>query len=148
MNYRNTVSPVFNEAWLQGLLAALSTVPGAALLVTPKVHLRTDSLVPQPTDTSATYTEAAYSGYAAVALTLAGPVNAGPSYIAEVGNALFVSTTGSPFVPNNITGYYLTTGTNTLVMSENFANPIPIATAGDAIDLAVALALDLYPTPG
>jgi len=141
------VAPILNQAWVDTIVTAFITAPGGALTTTVKVHLRTDLGAPTPQDTSGTYTEANYTSYAAIAVTLTGPVNLTDQLEAAIANAIFVITGAGPYTGNSVTGYYVTSATNTLIASENFPTPIGMADLGDFINLGVALPLNLYPPP-
>jgi hypothetical protein len=123
------------------LLAALSARPGAALLVTPTVHLFTAGPAPiSPLNLPADFTEATFVGYAAqvITLPLTGVVNL------PQGDGLGVLATvnflaGAVVSPGeNILGYWVDDGaTAVLYYAEIFSAPIPIVNVGDFIQIDV-----------
>ncbi len=124
------------------LLAALSARPAAALLVTPFVHLYTAGPSPlTPLAVPGDFTEATFTGYAAVALPLPllGPIN-GSNYMLGVHEEVnFLA--GAVVAPGeNILGYWVdeaAAGGANLYYAETFDVPISITTAGDFISLDV-----------
>jgi hypothetical protein len=127
---------------INAVLTALSTRPAGALLTTPTIELwnaTTGTLTPN--STYGQFTKTTFSGYAAVALTLTGPVTINPTTQGMIANASFVATSASPFVPDTILGYMLTDGVSALYAFERFANPVPIPAPGAFIDLSFVFPL-------
>jgi hypothetical protein len=126
------------------LLAALSTRPGSALLLTPTVHLYTaKSALISPQSTVAQFTEAAFPGYAAVAQpTLLGPINlpSGEGIGVHSESDFLCSTSSTP--GETILGYWVDNGGSTFYAAEQFANPIQILNQGDFVSLDLVYGVD------
>lgn len=105
------------------------------------IHLYSNNILPQETDTIATYTEVTGGGYAQVALTAGNwVVVAGTPTTAEHTEIIFVFTGAV----GNVYGYYVTRATgNELFWSERFSNgPFDIQTSGDEIRVTPRLTLE------
>lgn len=150
-----TRNPVLGRPLVEDLLGALSVVPGAALLVTPFVHLFTAGPATiLPTTLPAEFTEAAFVGYVAkaLALPLLGPVNIDANNLAAHNEVDFLA--GAVVAPGEmILGYWVDEDAGVgvvMYMGEIFDAPIPIAFVGDYISLDVAFpagyAFNLMPT--
>jgi hypothetical protein len=145
--YAQSIQPTLGQvAVLEALLACLMTRPAAALLTTPTVHLFTSGPAPvTPQATVASFTEASFTGYAAVVLaSLLGPVNS-PSGTCEAvfNNAVFIA--GALSTGQNILGYWVDNGSTVFYLGEYFPAPIAIAHPGDFIDLAVMVGAPFMP---
>jgi hypothetical protein len=127
---------VLMEGVVDGILGALTVVPGAALILTPTVRLYDLPRLPNPvTDTPADYHEATFHGYAAAALTLGAPVNAGSSGRLVQADVNFILTAPAGGGAT-IYGAYLTNGAgDTLYAVMPFAEPAILAVAGDQLSL-------------
>jgi hypothetical protein len=132
---------VYGTAFLDTIIAALKTVPAAALINGAKVRLNTNlAYNPQPGDSITTNTanEANYSGYTAggIAVVLGTPVNLSPTCQGTIFNATFTAATASPFVPNVCYGYWVDDGTN-VIMGEKFAagTSYSFGSPGDFLEL-------------
>jgi hypothetical protein len=139
-------NPVYARAITASMLSALSAVPGAALLVTPFVHLFTAGpSVILPTSVPGDFTEATFVGYAPVALTLplVGPIQIDNADLARHNEVDFLA--GAVVPPGeNILGYWVdeaAVGGATFYFGEVFETPVPIAALGDYISLDVAFPL-------
>jgi hypothetical protein len=140
---------VYGRDFLSTMLLAIKTVPGAALLVAPKVRLSKDALFnPLPGSVIADFTanEADFSGYTAggYAPTLSGVVNLGANLIGLAAGVMpTCSGAGAPS-PNTVYGWWIDDGTN-FVVGEKFANGLffTFQNPGDFLDLAIALPLAL-----
>lgn len=126
MTYYQAKSVTFGRTFINTVLAALKTVPGAALLVAGKLRLSQDpSFNPQPSSLIADLTpaEADYSGYVAggVAVVLTAPVNLSTVADGVLFTALYLAAAATPFVANNVTGWWIDDGTN-YVAGERFQN--------------------------
>lgn len=137
-----SLNPVLARDVVSDLLAALSARPAAALLVTPFVHLFTAGPSPiTPDSVPGDFTEATFTGYAPIALTLPllGPVNADANDLGVHNEADFLA--GAVIPPGEtIMGYWVdeaASGGTVLYMAEDFDTPIPIASIGDYISLDV-----------
>jgi hypothetical protein len=122
------------------MLGGLSVVPGAAFLVTPKVHLYTAGPSPiTPGAAVADFTEAAFVGYAqkTLVLPLLGPINLPNGDGIGVHNEVdFLA--GAVVAPGEmIQGYWIDDGATAFYYGERFDTPIPIALPGDFISLDV-----------
>lgn len=135
-------NPVLGRPLVDDMLSALDTVPIAALIVTPKVHLFTAGpAVITPGSLPADFTEATFVGYAVAALTLPllGPINADAQDRGVHNDVDFI---GGAVVPPGqvILGYWvdeLVAAGTKLYMGEIFETPIAIALPGDYISLDV-----------
>lgn len=141
--YAQSKNPVFSRAFMDKVLTALKTVPGAALIPTLTVRLLAGTLPALTPDTPlATLTglEANYSGYAALTPVPTVPVQLSVNAEGYIASTTFVATTASPFVPATVTGYFITDGTN-LVAMEAFpaGQQYPMSAAGVFLDLDIAL---------
>jgi hypothetical protein len=98
------------------------------------LNLFQNNITPSDTDTTATYTAATFTGYAAITLTGASWNAASAGTIAYSAQQTFTST---GVVANSIYGYYVTQVTSgTLVWSERDASaPFSIANVGDAVKI-------------
>jgi len=134
---------IWSQSLLDSILAALSVVPGGALLTAPKVHLYTDAHIPDPVnDTPASFTEAAFTGYAAVVLTTVGPENLSGNSGRMLQGDVDIICTGSGGGFPQILGCYLTNTLGaTLYAQCPFDAPVNIARVGDAINLDFSLPL-------
>ena len=142
-----SIQPVYNRSLIAALLSALETVPGAALLTTPKVHLFTAGPTPiTPNSTVANFTEATFAGYASISLpTLSALINLpnNTAYGEDAQVQWIASTiTGGG---QTILGYWVDNGTSTLYLAEYFPTPIPISIIGDNINLQVVFGLIFSP---
>lgn len=146
MPFVTSQRPIESVGLAQAILAALSTRPSAALLTTPTVHLFTALASPiSPNTTVANFTEATFSGYAAVTQgTLLGPINLpGFDGYGVHAEADFLAT--AVVAPGqNILGYWVDNGASTFYYGETFPNPIPISNPGDYISLDVIWVQPVY----
>jgi hypothetical protein len=136
---------VWQKSILDGMLGALSTVPAAVLMLTPKIELYNSNTIPKPTSVHGDFTLTTFSGYAAKAVTLTPPGNLTNLDQCVTSTASFTATTGTPFVSDVVTGYMVTDGTATVYAAELFASPVPIAQPGDFLDLDLILPLLVMP---
>lgn len=150
MNQWTTQEATYGRTFADTVLAALKTVPGGPLIAAAKVRLSMDpAFAPTPDNKIADFTpnEANYSGYAAggVALTLAGTGVASPGCEVEYAAVVFTATAATPFVPNNVTGYWIDDGTN-VIAAEAFGSsgPWAVAQSGDFLQLDLRLPLQLH----
>jgi len=132
-------SIVLGRALVEAMVDALKTVPGAALLVTPFVHLATATPTPITPDSVTTdFTEATFAGYAPVALgTISAPLNLGTNTIGSKADNTFVA--GSVVPPGEtIVGFWVDddeTVPTKWYMGGTFSSPVPITIAGDFVAL-------------
>lgn len=133
-------NPVMGRPLAEALLSALDTVPLAALLVTPKVHLFTAGPNPiTPASLPANFTEATFAGYAVQALTLPllGPINGSGQVIGVHNEVDFLA--GAVVAPGEIIlGYWvdeLVAAGTKMYYGELFAVPIPIVNPGDFVSI-------------
>lgn len=106
------------------------------------LRLFKNNVTPGETDTEATYTEADFTGYAAIALTasswnITGTAPTSAGYAEQT----FTSTTGSQ--NQNVYGYYITQHTSgKLIWAEAFSDgPYLISNSGDNINVTLALTM-------
>lgn len=125
---------------VQTLVAADAASIGAATAL--KVHLAQAAFTPGPTLTVASFTEASFTGYAAISCVVgtAQKFNdvAGGRVVQllEPANGFHWQTTATTGLPQTIYGYYLTdNGSVTLWASALFTTPITLTTTGDAVDI-------------
>jgi hypothetical protein len=108
-----------------------------------KLHLFQSNTTPAETDTTATYTEATWTGYAAITLTGASwtVTNADPAS-ASYAEQTFTSTAGSQSQANY--GYYVTNSASTVLLwAERFSDgPYTIVNNGDVIKVTPVITLD------
>jgi len=147
-NYQ-TQELVYGSAFMDTVIEALVTRPAGALVVTGKVRLSKDpAFDPAPGSVITDFTthEADYSGYAAggIAVALSAPLNVTTTIRGALTSALFVAATASPFVPNNVYGYWLDDGTN-VIAGERFAGGgvASFGAPGDFLDLEAMLPFGL-----
>jgi hypothetical protein len=138
-------TPVLTQAFVDTILAAFVTVPGGALVLTPKARLYNAGPTPSPQVIASAYTECLFSGYAATSITLSAPVSLSAQVEGVIANATFIATTGSPYVPDTALGYFITDATDTLIMVEAFPAPLAFSAPGGFLDLAVVFPIALYP---
>ena len=103
------------------------------------LRLFSNNITPADTDTAATYTQATFAGYAAIALTGANWNTASGGNITYNAQQTFTrSTTGTV---ENIYGYYVVQSVSGILLySERDATaPAPVTNAGDAVKLTPAI---------
>lgn len=107
------------------------------------LRLYSSNTTPGETDTTATYTEATFTGYSAITLTGASwtVTNADPA-VASYAEQTFTSSAGSQ--NQAIYGYYVTNAAGTVLMwAERFTDgPYTIVNNGDAIKVTPQITLD------
>jgi hypothetical protein len=128
------------------MLSALTTVPGAALLTTPKVRLFKGATPVSSDSLIGSFTATAFTGYADQALTLSGPVNYGGSQQAMVGTVNFVMAGTVTPVADVADGYVLTNGTTAFYGGERFSATVAFNQLGDFVTVNVVLPEDLSTT--
>jgi len=144
-------NPVYSRAILDALLGALDVVPGAALLVTPFVHLFTAGPSPITIDSvPADFTEATFTGYAAdsLALPLLGPITADSLNQGVHQEVDFLAGAVSP-PGETILGYWIdeaASGGTDFYMGEIFETPVAISALGNYISLDVVFPLRNAPS--
>lgn len=136
--YWRTRNFTFTTALIDALLNALDTVPGAALLTTPKIELYDTGPPPVPGMALASYTDIAFAGYAAAAVVLTGPVQLGGNDRGMICSVSFVKTAGANGVA---LGYLLTDGVATVYGGEAFSGPLSFAAVGDFLDVDLIIPL-------
>lgn len=127
--------PTWMLGLLQKIVGSFSNVPLAALIGAGSIKLFTAGPVPiTPNAVTADFTECTFGGYAAVTVSLGAAVTL-PSTegIGRICPASFVAT--DALTPENVLGYYVEDSGGVLVLAEYFDAPIPMAAAGDFIDL-------------
>lgn len=144
MPFVQSQNQVLSNALVNAILGGFSVVPGAAFLVTPKVHLFTSGPSPiTPGAAVADFTEATFAGYAEQTLTLPliGPINLPNGDGRGVHNEVdFLG--GAVVSPGElILGYWIDDGAAAFYYGEFFPVGIPIALPGDFISIDVIFAL-------
>lgn len=137
MAFRRTKNFTWARAIANAMAAALKTVPGAALLVTPKVSLFSAGPLITPDVGVAAFTKCAFTGYADQTLTMGGPFNAGSLIQCMEGSVVFAQTgaTGDIAI-----GYLLSDGVNAFYGAELFVDgSIPFVNSGDFLDVDLVL---------
>lgn len=141
---------VINRDFANILLGALKVVPGGALLATGKVRLSSDpAFAPQPGDSLASYVagEATFSGYPAggIAVSLHTGLNVSTQIQGALTTALFIAATAMPFVPGNVTGYWIDDGT-IVAVAEKFAGGVTVnfGAVGDFLELDAVIPVNLF----
>lgn len=142
--YYTMAAFMWARALLNAMLTSLTARPAGALLTTPSVVLYTAGPTPGPNSAVADFTEADFSGYAAEPVTPSAAVELGTNSQALVFSALFVATTGSPFVGNVILGYLLTDAAAAYYGGEQFPEPLSISQAGQFLQINGAFPANLY----
>lgn len=107
------------------------------------LHLFKSNTTPAETDTTATYTEADFTGYAAITLTAANwVVTEGAPSNAAYPQQTFTSSAGSQ--SQSVYGYYLTRVTSgRIAWAERFADgPYVIVNNGDQVKVTPVITLD------
>jgi len=126
---------VFPDAILELMLNLLPSAAGSAgPLHGIKLKLYKNPLAPQPSNLLADFTEADYTGYAeSAALTWSPAVGDGSGTWQLIGSPETWAPTGTT-VPNTIYGVYaVDTAGTTLIFSEQFASPVPMAALTDSL---------------
>ena len=131
---------VSNEGEKLLIEAALGKVAAGAL----KLKLFKVDVTPGHADTVATYTEADFTGYAAITLATASwnAGTAGTGTGTALANKAYIDyaqqtfTMGTPGTTNTVYGYYVTDNAGTtLIGAEKFTTSKPMLLAGDAIKI-------------
>ena len=106
------------------------------------LRLFKSNTTPAEADTAATYTEADFTGYAAVSL-VTGDWTLTPGAPSSAACAQKTFTSSADQALQTIYGYYLTeNGSNTLVAAERFAASVGIISNGDNIKVTPTITLD------
>lgn len=147
MNNWITQSVVYGQDFLLTVVAALKTAPATPLVNTGKLRLSLDpgfNPTPNSTISALAANEANYSGYTAggIAVVLTTGLLVSTTGVAAAAQGLFEATTATPFVPANVTGYWVDDGTN-FIGGEAFGsgNVAQFAAPGDFLALTVLLPL-------
>ena len=149
MNTYTAQQVTYGQAFVNTILAALKTVPGAALIVAGKLRLSNNPtlvLTPQTTIAALAANECAYSGYTAggIAVVLSAPLNLSNNAQGVLTTGLFLAVTATPYVPDTATGWWIDDGTN-FIVGERFAgNQVAtFAAPGAFLDLIAELPIQL-----
>ncbi len=122
---------------------ALAAIVGKAAAENLVLHLYTSNTTPSETDTTATYTEATFTGYAAITLTASSwTVTEGAPSNAAYPQQTFTSSADQ--APQSVYGYYFTRVTSgRLAWAERFpSGPYVIANNGDNVKVTPNFTLD------
>jgi hypothetical protein len=137
--YYRTQTYRYADAVLNGMVGALKTVPGAALMVTPHVLLYQAGPTPGGTNAVADFTECDFHGYAPATVTLTGPVLLLDGSVAMICSGIFTATTGGPLNPQGMKGYILTDGAAAYYGGEDFVGTLAISAVGQFLQVDVVL---------
>jgi hypothetical protein len=122
---------------------ALAAIVGKAAAENLVLRLYTNDITPSETDTTATYTEATFTGYAAITLTASSwTVTEGAPGNAAYPQQTFTSSADQ--APQSVYGYYFTRVTSgRLAWAERFpSGPYVIANNGDNVKVTPKFTLD------
>lgn len=139
--HRRTISPTVMAAQLAELLEDLAgTVGIAEVFVGAEVHLYTNAPTITKDSVVGDFTEATFTGYAAVTTVT---WSAAPGNVGNVGKVMYaqvVFTAGAITPPGETcNGFYMTdSGATALYSAEEFADPVPFDEPADFLEL------DLY----
>lgn len=137
----SSIQPTLQESLVAALVAAFSTRPAAALIVTPTVHLYTAVSAPvSPNSLIADFTEATFAGYANQTVTLSGPRNFPNNLgLGEGGPVAFVASSGITTPGQSCLGYWIDDGVSTIYAAEAFPTPILFVHPYDYLELTILL---------
>lgn len=144
--YVETDEIVWHESLLANLLNALTTIPGTALLATPKVRLYTGTRTPDPRDDDPTgLTAPVFTGYSAQTATPGTPVNINGYGKGRVIAVTYTVTTSG--APEQMTGWVLTddvAGAATKIYAEGQLTDdnIVLQDSGDHLSLEIILPIE------
>lgn len=145
--YWKTKKANYSRGLVDALLGALSVVPGAALLATPKLVLWVDGPAITPDWDPAAYAAPTFHGYAPAAVTLSGVVNIGGTDLAVVATKDFIATAGGT-IDDSCNGYALVDTTLAIpYLIERFDTPIAFGAIGDFLEIDLIIPLPLVYTP-
>jgi hypothetical protein len=141
---------VFVWSYLQ-LLNVITAFTDSLSSTGLSVHLYTNNVTPTRNDTLTTYTEADYTGYAAVNLT-----GQNAAVWQSQGSAVQYTTTQAAFSPtgttvgNVIYGYYVSMATSpaTLLGAELLPSPVSLGSPADQLIIITALGISDGQVPG
>lgn len=122
---------------------ALAAIVGKTAAENLVLHLYTNDVTPGETDTTASYTEATFTGYAAITLTAASwVVTEGAPSNAAYPQQTFTSSADQ--TSQSVYGYYLTRVTSgRIAWAERFpSGPFVIANNGDNVKVTLNFTLD------
>lgn len=144
--YYRTKKMTMSKTLTEGLLGALTAIPGAALMVTPTVILYTAGGPPTPDTTVASLTVADFPGYGAATITFSGPVVVGGTDFGRLAGANFICT-GTPIPGGSLLGYAVTDGASAIYGSEAFPAPMVIGQDGDFLSLDIIMPIPAVYSP-
>lgn len=138
-------NPTYGRGFLDTVVAAMKTDPGAALIVAGKIRLSTNpafdanfnAAIADLTPDEATFTGYTAGGYA---VSLSAVLNLGPTALGSLAHALIVCSADG--TSQTCYGYWVDDGANVILM-EAFDpdNPPSFELAGDFLDLDVVFPL-------
>lgn len=149
MPVRQSLTPMYSEAFNRVVAAAFKTNPAAALAPTLKCRLiQEQDFEPTPASVEADYeaVEADFTDYAEATVTLIEPANVGSDVEGCIASVTFNMTTDPTVTSNTIFGYFLISGTDLVVMAEMFpaGQGVVMAAPGDFLTINLALPLNDY----
>jgi hypothetical protein len=139
---------VMKRQFAKDIIAASLTVPAAAPMPSGArfCMLWTNDFVPTPDSLVADFTEATFSGYVLSTGLGGAPFQFGPNAIGATFSSVFTSSAATPFVSETVMGYtWVSAAKADWYFAERFAEPIPIAEAGDQLWIHSGFDLSLYP---
>jgi hypothetical protein len=145
MSVRQSKRTVLARGFMQAIVTAWNEAPADALILTPSLHLMgAAGFTPTPDTLTADLTavEASYSGYLTLGGDVSGTIRLGTTDEGCSYDALFVGDNVDPFVPDTITGWWLTSGSD-WVAGGTFGTdgPVQIAAPGDWLFLLGLIAV-------
>jgi hypothetical protein len=142
--YFVTENLVLSVPLADAMLAALSTVPTAALLATPSIELFTNNTPPTPRSAWADFTKASFAGYAKAPVTISGVGNLMNDDQGALAHVLFKATAAISG-PELCYGYILSDGLGIFYAGELFPTALQFATAGDYLDIDLVIPISVRP---
>jgi hypothetical protein len=145
--YWKTQKATYQRGLVRALLEALTAIPAAILLLTPKIVLWTDGPTITPDFDPTTYTAPTFHGYAAGAVTLSGPVNIGGTDLAMIASVDFTATSGGT-IDDTCNGYALVDTSLAIgYLIERFPSPVSFGTVGDFLQIDLVVPLPMIYSP-
>jgi hypothetical protein len=127
-----------SNAFCDAALTAILTTILVETSMPAEVHLAVAPFTPNPNSDPATFTEASYTGYAAVALGTWAALERLPTGSQSVnGTVVHFAPTGTA-ITNTVVGYWIVTHAGVLIGYDTFPAPIPMDNALCAIDIVLA----------
>ena len=143
---RESTNLVWKRSLGADLLACVMTRPAAALLAAPQMALFVGDTVPTADSVFADFTEPTFSGYARQTLDTTPPIVTVENFwLAILWNAIFTSTSPTPYVTASVTGYFLTDAGGAYWGGERFDSAALFTQGGDFLTIDALMLLALAP---